>query len=127
MKTKLILYPKFQVKGLDFTKEKPVTVPNQSMTIQTIIDRFTRGERLPVLKQGQYSTKFGDLEKLQGLDITEQQERAQELRDFVGREKEYTEKQKAEKSARVKASREKREADLINKVKGSLKPDEPKP
>jgi len=121
------MYPKFQSKGLDFSKEKIVTVPNQAMTIQTIIERFTRGERLPVQHQGSYSTKFGDIEKLKHLDITEQEERANELRNFVGREKEYTDKIKADKAAKVKASRDKREADLINKVKSSIKPDEPKP
>jgi len=124
---KLILYPKVQPKGLDFSKATVVTVPNQAMTIQTIIERFTRGERLPIKKEGYYSTKFGDIEKMDNLDITEKMEVAQELKNFVGREKEYTDKIKADKAAKVKASREKREADLINKVKSSIKPDEPKP
>lgn len=127
MKKKLILYPKFEAKGLDFSKEKIFTVPNQAMTIETIIKRFTRGERLPVQHEGNYSTKFGDLEKLKNMDITEKEERANELKNFVGREKEYIDRIKADKSARIKALRDKREADLINKVKGSLKPDEPKP
>jgi len=124
---KLVLYRKVQPKGLDFSKEKVVTVPNQAMTIETIIERFTRGERLPVQHEGSYSTKFGDLEKLKNLDITEKEERAEQLKNFVGREKEYSDKIKADKAAKVKASRDKREADLINKVKSSIKPDEPKP
>jgi len=124
---KLVLYRKVEPKGLDFSKEKVVTVPNQAMTIETIIERFTRGERLPVQHEGSYSTKFGDLEKLKHLDITEKEERAEQLKNFVGREKEYSDKLKAEKAAKVKASRDKREADLINKVKSSIKPDEPKP
>jgi len=124
---RLITYPEVKSKGLDFSKETIVTVPNQAMTIQTIIERFTRGEKLPVLKEGTYSTKFGDIEKMANMDITEKEEKAAEFRDFVGREKDYLEKQKADKAARQKAAREKREADLINKVKSSLKPDETKP
>jgi len=80
--TKLILYPAVKVKGLSFKGQKRLVIPNQSMTLQEIIKRFTRRESLPIEHQGQYETRFGDLEKLKHEDITVRMERAEELRTW---------------------------------------------
>jgi len=76
---KLVLYPKSRAKGLDLSKEKRVVIPNQSMTLEEIIKRFTRREALPIEKNGMYESRFGDLEKLSREDITVRHEMAQTL------------------------------------------------
>lgn len=102
---KLITYPKRLAKGQDFSKEIVQTVPNQSMTMQEIILRFTRGEKLPVEHKGAYSTKFGDLEKLKNEDITEKEARIQSLGNMARQENDYLAKQKSDKKARIDAKR----------------------
>lgn len=80
---KLILYPKVEVKPESFKGRKTVTVPNQSMSLQTILKRFTRRESLPIEKEGFYDDRFGDVEKLQHEDITVRMERADNLKKWV--------------------------------------------
>lgn len=74
------LYPIVKVIGQDFSKEKSVTVPQQSMTLREIIKRFVRGESLPISKEGTYEERMGDLEKLARADITVQMERVDWLK-----------------------------------------------
>jgi len=73
------LYPKVAVKGQDFTKCKVVVIPSQSMTLRDIIQRFVRGEKLPLQKDGFYDENSGDLEKFVRQDLTDQFERSRSM------------------------------------------------
>jgi len=104
---KLILYPEVKVKGQDYSKVKSVTVPNQSMSLKEIIQRFMRRESLPVSKEGVYNDQLGDLEKIKNLDMTEQVERIEELKTNIAR---ATARMELKEKARVKAEQEAQEA-----------------
>lgn len=90
-KSKLRILPKVKVKGQDFSKEKIVVVPNQSMSLQEILRRFVRRESLPISKEGTYDTRFGDLEKMQNLDITEKMEHVAKIKVFLKKGEELEE------------------------------------
>lgn len=93
------LYPKVIVIGQDFSGVKVVTVPNQAMTLEEIIKRFTRRESIPIEKDGVYLEGMGDLEKAAHADLTVQHERIAELRKTVARGKEREKKAKESASA----------------------------
>lgn len=94
----LTLYPKRPIDTESFKGVKIVVVPNQSMTLHEIIQRFTRKESLPIEKEGQYAEDLGDLEKLQRQDITIRHERADEVRAATKRwAKKEADKLKADK------------------------------
>lgn len=98
------LYPNREVVGQDFSNEKTVTVPNQSMTLKEILRRFVRRESLPIQRQGIYAEGFGDLEKIMHEDFTVQEERLNEVRKKV----EYAKKKSSEKAdAKGKAAKAK--------------------
>lgn len=79
MKT-LRLYRPVVIVKQDYSQEKPVTVPNQSMTLREIIKRFTRKESLPIEKEGTFITGHGDLEKFQHADLVDKHERLASVR-----------------------------------------------
>lgn len=54
--------------GQDYSKVVKRTQPNQSMSLQTILERFTRNEPLSIGKDVSYSESEDDLEKLIHLD-----------------------------------------------------------
>lgn len=97
------LYPPVKVTGKSFKNVKRQTVPNQSLSLREIVRRFVRRESLPISKEGIYEERFGDLEKLKLADITEQLERAEEIKqqiaNFNKRELEKSERLKAEAAA----------------------------
>jgi len=76
----LHLYPTVRVAGKSFSKEKVLTVPNQSMSLRDILLRFTRRESLPVEREGFYADNLGDLEKMGNEDITVRKEKAAAIR-----------------------------------------------
>lgn len=79
---KLVLYPVRKVKGVDFTKEVRVTVPNQTMSLHEIIQRFIKKQSLPIGKEGLYNDQYGiDLEKVAREDIVEQMELASKYKE----------------------------------------------
>lgn len=68
------LYPKVEVKGLDFTGVKDTCVPNQSMSLDEIVRRYVRREPLNVNhNEAFYEERFGDLEKIAKGDLVEQE------------------------------------------------------
>lgn len=99
------LYPQRPVPVESFKGVKKVVVPNQSMTLHEIIQRFTRKEALPIEKEGFYAENLGDLEKMQREDITVRHERAAEISKATTAwkkreaEKEAAAKKKAEEGA----------------------------
>lgn len=118
MTVQLRLYRPVKVIGQDLSKEKVITVPNQSMTLHEIIQRFTRRESLPVMQNGTYREDMGDLEKLSKEDITVQMERVEDLRTKI-----------KNASTRMKQQEEKRLADEAEKQKAAqaAKPPETTP
>lgn len=68
--------------GEDYTNVIELTVPDQSMSLQYIIERFTRGEKLAVDNgsQGNYFDGDEDLEKLSMADLVDRAEYADKLR-----------------------------------------------
>ncbi|AXH73170.1 MAG: hypothetical protein [Microviridae sp.] len=74
------------------------TVPNQSMSLQYIIERFTRGEAVPVGKEPQYHESDDDLEKVSHMDLVDKQEFVEKLKstqkDFEKQEKNRQKKEK---------------------------------
>lgn len=101
----LITYPVVIVKAQDYSHVKVKTVPDQSMSLQEIIRRFTRKESLPIEKEGTYETRFGDLEKIGNMDLTEQSEKIADIKEAVGKyEKRYKAKKAAESAAAAAAS-----------------------
>lgn len=89
--------------GKSFAGVKRVTVPNQSMSLRDIIQRFVRRESLPVSKEGIYEERFGDLEKLKHQDITVQMEKVEEMREKLMKiEKRWKDQEAAKKAAAEK-------------------------
>lgn len=93
------LYRPVKVARQSFAGVKKCVVPNQSMSLKEILQRFVRREALPVARQGIYEERFGDLEKLSKADITEQLERVEEIKaDIAAFELKYQ-----QRKAKVKA------------------------
>lgn len=90
--------------GISFKKVKRVTLPNQCMSLREIIKRFVRHEALPVLQEGVYEDRFGDLEKLAKADITEQLEEADRLKNVVSDYVVSQKKKAAEEKAKAAAA-----------------------
>lgn len=95
------LYPNVKVTGQSFRGVKRTVVPNQSMSLREILQRFVRRESLPIVHEGQYESRFGDLEKLNNEDITVKHERAQELKESISA---FNKRQKAKADA-IEAAR----------------------
>lgn len=106
------LYPTVKVTGKSFIGVKRVTVPNQSMSLREIVQRFIRREPLPMSKEGLYEERFGDLEKLSKEDIVIQLARAKELKSQIAG---FNDRQKAKADAVVAKDLADREASLLAK------------
>lgn len=92
----LRLYPSVTVVGQDFSKAKIYTKPMQALTLRQIIERFTRGEKLPIEKDGIYAENFGDLEKMVRADLYDQNEHSTRMWDALAKaDKTIKDRQKA--------------------------------
>lgn len=121
------LYPVVKVRGQSFKGVKSCVVPRQSMSLREIVQRFVRRESLPISKEGYYEDRFGDLEKIARMDITEQMERVAKLKEQIAafnvREKER--KAKEAKDAVDKLEAEKQ--DFERRIAEAIKAREGKP
>jgi len=93
---------------------KKLVVPNQAISLQEILERFTRGEPVAVGQDVSYHESDDDLEKIQYMDLTERDE-------FIAQQKE-TQKSyaKQEKRKKAEADRKLRE-EAIEKLKAEEK------
>lgn len=110
------LYPNVKVKGQSFKGVKKHVVPNQSMTLQQILQRFIKHEALPIVKEGFYAEGQDlDLEKVVQEDVTVREEIYQEHKEKVKgmRAKADDESKTAMQKAQAKKKQE--ETDLFNK------------
>lgn len=105
MKFKSIANPTAS-KGVSFKGHKKLVVPDQSMTLEEILRRFTRGESLEIGRDPVFDEEGeDDLEKVQHMDLVERQEYVNRLKqtrvDFEKQEKRRaaTEKKRLDKLA----------------------------
>lgn len=80
---------------------KKLVQPNQSMSLGEILDRFTRGEELPIGKDAQYHESDDDLEKIAKSDLVDRAEYVEHLEDT---KKRYDVQEKARKKAEREAA-----------------------
>jgi len=96
------------------TGTKKLTVPNQSMTLEEILRRFTRGEPLAIGREGNFNEDADeDLEKLATRDLVDRQEYVDKLKQ---KQDLFKQQDKARKAAQLekylaKKAEEKAEAD----------------
>lgn len=105
MRYKQVAFPK-PSKGLKITGKRLV-VPNQAMSLQEILERFTRNEPLPIGKDVSYHESDDDLMRVSRMDLVDRQEYVQKLEET---KKAYDRQEKAkEKKRREKLEAEERE------------------
>lgn len=85
------------------TTGKLCVVPNQSMSLEEILERFTRGEAVAVGQPVNYHESEDDLEKIQHLDLTEKEEYVEGLKETQKRFKKQEAKKRADYEAALKA------------------------
>lgn len=100
MKFKSIASPK-PAKGM-VTGKKQV-VPDQNMSLEEIISRFTRGEALAIGRETSFDDGDDDLEKVKQMDLVDREEYVNKLKNT---QKEYSKQEKAKATAHAKKLRE---------------------
>jgi len=96
--------------------------PNQSMSLEEILERFTRGEPVAVGRDIQYHESDDDLEKVKNMDLVDREEYMDKLKQT---RKDFDKQEKKKADAGRKAAREKIEEEeraKLAKEKGE-KPD----
>lgn len=112
MKFKSIAIPE-PSEGFRITAKKAV-VPNMSMSLEEILRRFTRGEKLAIGNDGNFDDGDDDLEKISHMDMVDREEFADKLKHTrQAWEKQEKQKQKAEKERLDKLAVEKIAADKL--------------
>lgn len=106
MRYKSIAFPT-PSKGVTYEGVKKSVVPNQALTLQQILERFTRGEAVNVARDGNYHDGEDDLEKMSHLDLVDKEEYIQKLKTT---QKDY-EKQERKKVLDLKKAAEKQALD----------------
>lgn len=72
--------------GMDYSKEEYIVVPDQSLSLEEILQRFTRGEPLDILMDGEYDDESDiDLEKLQKADLVDKNDYIEYLKNVQKR------------------------------------------
>lgn len=91
--------------GVDYTNEIDQVIPDQSMTLEEILTRFTRGETLPVGMEFADGDEEGDnplgvdLEKVKNSDLVDKAEFIEKLKDVQRQFDEQEQKKAADKKA----------------------------
>lgn len=112
MKYKSIAYPQPSI-GMSFDGPSLV-VPDQSMKLEEILARFTRGETVALGREINYHESEDDLEKVSRMDLVDKEEYIGKLHqtqlNFEKQEKRKAEKERKRLADEVKAEL-KREAE----------------
>jgi hypothetical protein len=87
MKYTAINFPK-PSEGISFDPSQSLVIPDQNMSLETILKRFTRGERLGVGQDTFYddideNMDGVDYDKLKGLDLTELDEMRRNVAETI--------------------------------------------
>lgn len=89
--------------GMRTTTGKQVQ-PNQAMSLETILERFTRNEPVAVGKDVQFHDSDDDLEKVKNMDLVDREEFIDKLKRT---QKEYKNQLESEEKAARKAANDK--------------------
>lgn len=93
-----------------------IVVPNQSMSLKEILERFSRNEELPIGKDVSFDDGDDDLEKIAHADLVDRDEYVDQLKNT----QQVYKRQEAQKE---KVAREKIAAEYRQKVEDELKKD----
>lgn len=106
------------------TGSKKLTVPNQSMSLEEILRRFTRGEPLAIGREGSFNEEVDeDLEKLATRDLVDRQEYVDKLKQ---KQELFKQQDKARKAAALeKYMAKKAEEKIMADKKAAEKTEEP--
>lgn len=99
--------------GYDCTHQVKEVVPDQSMSLREILERFTRGEAVPIGKEGTFddhadSDDSIDLEKIAKADLVDREEYHAKLQETKNA---YEKQEKAKSAKAAKLAKEKAEAE----------------
>lgn len=112
-------------KGADYSKEEIQVVPDQSLSLEEILERFVRHEELPIGKDASWDDDEEnqvDWEKIQHLDITEKMEYIEAIKETQA--KYLDEKRSAEEKERIRLEQEAWE-EAVKKAAEKLKEGSP--
>lgn len=112
MKFKSIACPTIS-KGVRYSGKKLV-VPNQAMSLQEILERFTRGEPLPIAQPINYHESEDDLEKVSHMDLVDKEEYIDKLKTT---QQEYSKQEKN----KIKKLNEKLRKEALDKIEAEEK------
>lgn len=91
--------------------DKKLVVPNQSMPLEEILKRFTRGEPINVGKEAQYDDGPDDLEKMAHMDLVDREEYIDRLK---ATQRGYEKQEKEKETLRLKRLDEEVKAQLLS-------------
>lgn len=101
-----VAFPRPELPSKDWSQIERLTVPDQSLTLADIIDRFSRKEALPIGKQVSFNDEIEvdspfavDLEKLAKADIIDKMEYVEQWKTVTTAYAEQDKKAKAAKDA----------------------------
>lgn len=104
-------------KGESFEGQPVLVVPNQSLSLQDIIERFTRGEAVPVGNDVNFHDSDDDIEKIRHMDLVDREEFMNSLERIQERYKEFEQRKAKEQAEKIAAeTRAKIEAETRAKV-----------
>lgn len=85
------------------TRDKKLTVPNQALSLEEILSRFTRGEPLEIGREGAQYDDDGseDLEKLSHKDLVDKEEYVDKLKQTQKRYDQQERRKKGEEKTRL--------------------------
>lgn len=95
------------------TKGGKIVIPDQSMSLQTILERFTRNEALPIGRDGNYHESEDDLEKVANSDLVDKAEFVDKMKQT---KKNYEKQERKRQEAVKKAAEEKIEQEIRDKL-----------
>lgn len=99
---------------------KKITVPDQTMSLEEILSRFTRGEAVAVGRDINYHESDDDLEKVSRMDLVDKEEYIDRLKQT---QRTYQEQEKAKHVAERKKIADEVKAELKKEAKEAEKAD----
>lgn len=100
--------------GTDYSKVIDQVVPDQSMSLQEILKRFTRGEKVPVGHEVSYHESDTDLEKLSKSDLVDKAEFVDKMKEVKVR---FDKQEKKKKRDAIEAEKARIKAEAIAEAK----------
>lgn len=105
-------------KGISFAGIKDQVVPDRSMSLKYILERFTRGEAVPVAHETSEGVQEEDLEKIRHADLVDKAEYKEKLEEV---KKAYDKQEKAKLKKQRELDEQKAQEELQAKIKEEAK------